>query len=350
MIIYQTEILKEMIKEPTQLDIEKIMSQRNKHQTADDTYRLSRLEAGERGERIVLDYLEQYGADHWVVIKNMWLNIGGPFEGDIILITTSMVYIFEIKNYSSHFSYEDGITKINNNKISGNPINQARRNTINLEEICKAFSKDIEVKGALIFTGEDNYVEIDSDVKDIDIIQRNQLKHYIQQIAKDEEDYYKPTIDIKSFLYHLGTYEIERYFGPGSPKEEEISGLKKGIYCLHCKNYNVEINRKMIKCECGFSEDREIVILRMICEFGVLNFNQKLIFKGLEEFFGGDISRKSIQKVLRKYFKEIKNGKHSHYINKNLPLYKLFEEFDIQNKLHLSMNYTDYQQFMSDKS
>lgn len=347
MIIYQTKILQEAAMEPTQLDIERILHIRRRQETVEDNYRLKRLEAGELGENILLNYLENYGEEDWIVIQNIWLNNGGPFEGDLILLTNCACYLFEVKNYSSHLIYENGVTKINNQIISGNPINQARRNTINLQDICKMYSDKVEVYGALILIGEDNYAEIKSEISDIDIIQRNQIKYYIQKIAEKEKIYNKQPINKKRLLNHLEKFEMDRYYKPEQIEKDVIEGLRKGINCLNCNSFNIDIRRKRVRCLCGFSEEREMAIFRTICEYGVLSFNENLQTGALTDFFGNQISKTSIHNVLKKYFEEVRSGRYTYFINKNLPSYKLLRKTKSQSMVYMELTYQEYEKIQT---
>lgn len=341
-MICQTKQAKEVAKEPTQLDIERILNQHSYFRTPQEDYYFKRLEAGEKGEQMMLEYLEKYGKKEWGLLRNMWMNKDGPFEGDFILLTQHMSYLFEVKNYTSNFAYENGITKFNNRKHSGNPIHQTRRNTINLQDICDKLSHRIHVQGVLVLVGVDNYVEIHSEVKDIIILQRNQIKNYIQQIVEKDDLYKNKPINKKSLLRHFEKYEIERYYGPKAVPKTTIKKLRKGIYCLNCKSFDIKMNRKVIECSCGCVEDRTMAILRTICEYGVLTFNENLKIGELLDFFGGQVSHVSLRKVLRKYFVEIKKGRFTYYVNRKLPYYKLFRLLNIQSRLEVKIPYTDF--------
>lgn len=186
MLVYQTERLKEVIEQPTQLDIERIIDRRSRVRSFHQENKLKRLEAGRAGEQVVLEYLQKYGNEDWVVIQNMWLSNGGPFEADFILLTNHGPYLFEVKNYTSDFVYQNGIVSFNSQIAAGDPIYQTRRNQINLEKICQLHSRQLQVKGALLLVGIDNYTEIHSEVEDIDIVIRTHLRHYIQKIAEKD--------------------------------------------------------------------------------------------------------------------------------------------------------------------
>src|SRR5699024_3858846 len=108
-----TDLQKEEAKQPTELDFYQAADRRHLLRSDEETYKLRRLIAGEAGEKIVIDYLNQYGKPHWMGIPNLWMNSFGPFECDFLLITRCKVYVFEIKNYRGEFMYKEWIVKIN---------------------------------------------------------------------------------------------------------------------------------------------------------------------------------------------------------------------------------------------
>lgn len=345
MILHQTKLLRETAAEPTTLDIERILHQRSYSRTAEENYKWRNLEAGEAGEQLVCNYLEGNGRKDWVGIRNMWLNYGGPFEGDLILLTNHQNYLFEVKNYNSTFTYEEGISKFNDRKNSGNPVHQTRRNAINLQNMCHEFSREISVQGVLVLVGVDNYVEINSEVKDVDIVKRNELKHYIRKIVEKDNAYRGRIVNKKSLINHFERYEIDPYYGPEMISQEQMNNLRKGIYCLHCKGFQPQINRKTVTCSCGFIEEREIAILRTICEYGALTFNEPLKTGKLWEFFGRQVSQKSIRKVLQKYFQAVANGRYSHFVNIKLPHYKLYDQLKVDSPVQIMMSHQEYENF-----
>lgn len=325
-------------KEPTKLDVERIVYQRTFSPSRDDYYKLKNLEAGVLGEQTVFNYLKKYGLDDWIVVRNIWLNHGGPFEADLILLTNHGPYLFEVKNYSSEFIFEKGVSSFNGQINSGNPINQTSRNTINLQNIWNR----VNVRGFLVLVGVDNYVEINSEIPDIKVVKRNELKREIGKIVKREDDYRGRPNNKKYLLKQLEKHEIERYHGPKPLSKKQLSRLRKGIYCLNCKSFDVDIKRKTVECACNFTEERELAILRTICEYGVLTFDKDLKVGNLAKFFGNQVSRLSIRKVLTKYFVKISNGSHTFYVNRGLPLDKLYKELNIDSTVDISLSHQQY--------
>lgn len=86
MLVYQTERLKEVIEQPTQLDIERIIDRRSRVRSFHQENKLKRLEAGRAGEQVILEYLQKYGNEDWVVIQNMWLSNAGRLKRTLFFL------------------------------------------------------------------------------------------------------------------------------------------------------------------------------------------------------------------------------------------------------------------------
>lgn len=328
MIIHQTELQKEVAKEPTKLDFETVRYNRGLITTDTEKYAYNRLVAGEMGEATVLKYLKEYGREHWIVVPNLWMNHFGPFEPDLILLTTHKPYVFEIKQFKGEYSYNDGISKIDNIQRNIHPIHQARRNYKNVQEMVNKVYSNMTVEGALIFSGVDNFVDIQSEVHDLQIVPRNYLYVYIRKIIQEENRFKETPLNTNTLLSQFEKYEIENSFLPEPLSKEEMAKVQKGIYCANCKSYNVQIKRYTITCKCGFIETREEATVRTICDYGVLNFDKELTKKELLVFFDGQVSRNYLSKILDKHFTKVNKGGHSYNINKKLPYSKLSFKYD----------------------
>jgi len=298
-------------KSPSQLDYLRVLNNRGHKK---DQYLLNSLEKGNRGEEIVIDFLKQYGEDHWVILRNLWLDYNGTFEVDILLLTNHGPYVFEIKNYEGVFEYIDGDCFRDGTLLSHNPIAQAKRAYINVQTICSLFSRSLKAFGTLIFAGEHNQVKINSKIAHINIIPYNGLKKYIQNIAKKDKQHYNQiaTEGINAFLRK---YQIQNPYLPRPISVKEMEQLKKGIYCNQCKSFNLSFGRRYIKCHCNYKELRDEAMIRTIREYCLLNYDKKIYKKDIMRFLGKDASPSYIYKILKKHFKFVKNGAYSYYKN-----------------------------------
>ena len=322
-----------MNEKPEKCDLLEIWLRRSEYVNQEVLNEFARLKRGMEGEKVVLEYVKKYGRKHWKVIPNLWLDYYGTFEIDLLLLTRSGIYPIEIKNYNGFFQYDHGISKLNDREINGNAIYQARKATKNLRELIGLRFYKPHVQGVLVFVGEDNPIEVSPPINDVDILQRNQLKGYIQKICEVEDHgRYQQQLDIGKVAAHLKNYEVENPYQANPISTEEMAQLKKRILCAKCDQLTIKTSRKFVTCACGHVELRDKAMVRTICEYGVLNFDRELTRKELFLFLNGQSSMRYLNRILNKYFEMVRNGKYSYYINLKLPFYKvkhLFKEFNL---------------------
>lgn len=315
-------------KVPTQLDVLREIDKRNGlDRNKELKNELLRLERGYAGEQILVDHLEKYGEDHWVVLRNVWLDFYGGFESDVLLVTEAGLYTFEVKNFSGSFELKDNVATINNNEMAKDPISQGQKTLINLNNIFKHLPSRPHIEGSILFASADNAVKIYDSISKVNIIKRDKLIDSIWSIAKNERDYKGRQIDINSVLKKLDKHEIKNQF----PARELFSALKKqiqpGIICCHCGGFNLKITKSYIICGCGMHEPRDEAIVRTICEYGVMNFNKNLTTSKLTAFFDNQISYSNVYSILTRYFEKEGAYRSSSFTNKKIIFPLVYNDF-----------------------
>lgn len=300
---------------PTAVELEEIFFRRRLVRSTENERDYHRLKAGSEGELLLKQYLEQHGSKHWNGIQNLWLDFSGTFECDTVLLTSNQLVVFEIKNYNGRFEYNHGISKINDFNISSDSIFQTRRAYTNLVKICQTFSPAIKVSAALVFIGQDNEIDIQPPVADFQVLQRHQLVNAIRKIQLDEQSSRGPQINIQRFIEHLEKYKVENPFQPQPISADQMKGLRKGIYCANCVNFDIQLSKKFMTCRCGHTELREDAVVRTIHEYGTLNYDKHYTRKELFDFLGGQTSLSNLQKILNIYFKREGYGRSTYYTN-----------------------------------
>ena len=182
MILYRTTEQEKDTLIPTRSDFGKILLLRHGHLTPKVRRDISLSEVGELGENKVVEILQEFGSKDWIYLKNVWLDKGGRYESDLIVITKSGIYVFEIKNYDGHFEYENGNCRINNYDLSENCIALTNRAYKKMQSICNDGFINAKVHGAIILIGEYNSVKIKSVISNIQVIERSRLKSYIENM------------------------------------------------------------------------------------------------------------------------------------------------------------------------
>ncbi len=317
MYIYKTELSKTS-PIPTQVDFLRAAHRRELLRTGKEQSLYRNLEQGAQGEQHVMDMLKKYGREHWIILQNLWLDQYGVYENDVVLLTNFTYYTFEVKNYEGVFEYRDGRCLINGRKWKENSVHQAQKALTNLQDICGAINRSISVKGALLMVGEHNEVRIHSPVDGIEVVPRNQFKHFIQQIAREEEAQYHKVLNSRPVLDHFEKNETLNPFGPlKSYSPEEVLAGRCGIYCKTCGSYEVVSSRKFVTCKNGHEELRREAVLRTIHEFGVLTFQHDFMTRrDLQAFTGNQVSAPYLVNLLNQYFTKVQHGKYAKYLNK----------------------------------
>lgn len=325
-----TDLQKQVCKCPNRLEYLRELDKREALKGQDELKQeFVRLETGVLGEQAVLDYLEKFGNENWIILKNVWLNHYGQFEIDILLITLTGIYIFEVKNYAGKFEYKDNQCFINGEPTGNNIIAQGQRAVTKLEKILKESSFYPKVRGAIVFTGEHCTIDIQDEVSGVDVFMSNELRNYIWKITQDDYNYYGEPINVDRLLRIISKAESTNQFKSSEIPPEIISNTKKGIRCSKCGKFGLEVGRKYISCKCGMHENRDEAIVRTICEYGVLHYQEDLTTTELTDFFGGEVARNSVLIRLDNHFDKIGNNRSTKYRNKCLPFKKIYNELDL---------------------
>lgn len=297
---------------PTRLEV---LREYDKRHALNDKYKdvLKRLEAGHRGEMLVLDYLNEYGLPHWKVIKNIWIEHYGIFECDLLLITGDDWYPIEIKHYSGQYALKEMQWSCYGNLLPNNPISQSQKVFIHFNNLARDNHMPVNIKGSIIFTGDHFDLDIVDDVADLKIVKLNQLRDYIRELAWKEQHTYSKKIDVDRILNFIEKYETSNPFPAKDLYEELGDKLTKGVNCCHCGSFDIHTDGTYVSCHCGMHEPHDMSIVRTICEYGVIHFKEDLFTREVFDFFDGNFSEPTIRKYLNKYFERIGKGRGSRY-------------------------------------
>lgn len=82
---------------------------------------------------------------------------------------------------------------------------------------------------------------------------------------------------------------------------ELVPHVRRGILCDSCGGGKIKYRlRYHIQCkQCGSTESKEGAILRTICDYGVLHYNEKLVLREVKAFINETSLDDTISKVLR---------------------------------------------------
>lgn len=314
---------------PTQLEFLQVIARRGSSYFKEEKRLYKSLQAGDEGERKLLQYLFAFGLPHWQVVRNLWLKDFKIFECDLLLITKHCIYIFEVKNYRGTFSYSEGQCFFNGNETPLNPFEQVRANTVSVRNYLNRLNIDIPVKAAVAFTGKDNEVFIQSQINDIEVVQSNGIRNFIEKLILEEKNSTHHSLTPELVIKKLEQIETTNPFMPEPLSEHSLREIKGGMSCANCMSFEMERTKFKVLCECGLEESLEEASIRTICDFSVLNFNKKIRRKELLQFLDNQVSLSFLKGILSKHFQRKNKSSQTYYEIKPRLYDEIREEFVI---------------------
>lgn len=332
--VLQSQMQKNAANFPTRLDV---LQEYNKRSALTDKQKeqLMRLEAGYHGEKLVLSYLNEFGHSHWKVMKNLWLDNGSIFECDLLLITRYDWYAIEIKNFNGQYKLENGQWSCYGKNLPNNPISQSQKVAIHLQNLTDKHKISAAVKGLIVFTGNHFHLELLDSIKGVEIIQINQFRDFIKDIAWKERQSSQKIIKVDTLHQFIEQYETNNPFPAEDLSKEIGNNIQKGVICYSCGSFNLDLKSSYAICLCGMHEPKEMAIVRTITEYGVIHFNKDFETKELVDFFDGDFSDTTIRRYLNQYFIRYGNGRGTKYHNLPKAFDDLIERFKFKRKRYM---------------
>lgn len=275
---------------------------------------LYRLEQGELGEQFVSECLKEFGLDYWPVEQNLWLELFGKFECDLLLGTGHQYYTFEVKHYNGHFEYRNNQCYLNGERIGHNAISQAQKSSINFQSILTNENLQVSVQNVLVFTGEFCQVDISEQVPGLDIVMRHQLRDYIRKISQKDRGHYRGTPNHEAVMKALAKYRTTRPQFHEPISAEIFARMKTGILCKECGEKAVRKNNYNILYKCGHQERIEDALIRTVNEYCTIYEQEYVSTKEISLFINQFIHIRTIFRYLNKNYKRIGNSKATKFL------------------------------------
>lgn len=268
---------------------------------------LSVLESGFEGEMEYDKALEAAGHDDLIVFRDIYVKAGEAVaQFDSIIIEGNCATVHEIKNYSGFYSYMDGQWFSGKYEVTEDAISQLKRSMGKLKKVKYDSQMNFDVQGKIIFPNLDLQFECDDERARATIVMRNQLKEYLKSFRSSGISEQSKQI---ARTVHKNIIE-----NPYFDKVANMTELKKGLYCPACGGFNLEAGKYYMYCPgCGCRESKESHVVRAFSDFQALFRNEKMTRKGLDVMMDGQISQKTLARVLKKYCEKLSSGPQTYY-------------------------------------
>lgn len=267
--------------------------------TTDQKRQLDRDEKGHYGETAYDDIIDENSSPSWYHFKNIWIDYLGHIQIDSLLITEGGVFLTDVKNYTSHYSYKNFMWTYQDKPLSKNINQQLLDNLIKCQSLGKLIPAMKDTQGNIAFINKRAIPNI-IDKMPVNYLLRYQIYDWIDSL--------KQPVPGNSIPIHKTVEQIKQFIVPNPYdhkyvcSDEDFQKLKRGIYCYKCGSFHLEIGSYFVSCSCGHQERTERAVLRTICEYGVLQSNKDLLVNTLYDFLDKKISKQFIYRKLQRFF------------------------------------------------
>lgn len=287
-----------------------VLEELNKREALDETLkrRLHYFDSKETGLMKVLDILNKYGKEDWMYMHNVAVDYYDIITCDLLVMTSTHVYTFEINEYEGTFELKNGISKLDGQTLKEHPIAMAQSVLTQLQGSKRMAPVPIKLKlkAAAVFTHSNNPLEIHDEVSGIEIVSANQIENYVKRMVREEKQAQAKGVTFNP-MYFSWVARIDRHHPcieieiPDAVMEK----VRPGILCTHCGGFDVKIGEVLMTCECGGWELVEEAIIRTICEYAILIQGKNIHLPSLCEFFDNQIPKVQLEKCLDKVYEVV---------------------------------------------
>ncbi|GAE25399.1 hypothetical protein JCM9140_1391 [Halalkalibacter wakoensis JCM 9140] len=295
--------------EPVELQVLRSLRLRMRLTNKEESYYLQ-LDKGYEGEKKFDRWIEPLLADKLLLTDLLLECSNSLFQIDSLLLTSNMIYLFEIKNFEGDFLIEDDKWYTNTKKEIKNPLLQLKRNESLFRRSLQEIGCTFPIESYLIFINPNFHLyQAPTNTSIIFPTQLNRFYFKLSQSPSSLKDsHFKLANQVRSL--HLSESPFNRL------PVYQYDILKKGIPCPNCKNkfYKIDTRTTVLCHTCGHKEKVESAVLRCIKEFKLLFPKEKITTNTIHEWCEVVPSKKSIRNILFKHFTLTRRGKSAYFI------------------------------------
>ncbi|MGF2615164.1 NERD domain-containing protein [Rossellomorea vietnamensis] len=270
------------------------------------------LEKGFIGEKLFDEWLEP-ALDNRILFPDMQFMPSTTFvQIDTILLTSKIIYLFEVKNYEGdHILEGDNLYRLDGSDAK-NPILQLKRNEPVFRRVLETLGYKIPIKSFVVFVNPQFHLY--NAPAELPILYPTQLLRFTKKLKQDPSFLKRTHTELAKKLISATIAENPYSKIP----HYQYDDLKKGIICPGCGSVYTEYVKSFLKCNfCKGRENAHSAVVRTIREFRLLFPDKNLTKSKAIEWCSIVKSAITMHKILTNNFKLIKTGRTSHYIQKD---------------------------------
>ena len=230
------------------------------------------------------------------------------YQFDSIVILSNQVNIYEVKNYTGEYSYENGGLFSKSGFNLQDPVGQVKRKKSYLHNklLAKGYSNKINIY--VVFINPDFYIYNLPPTDSILFV--GQLNRHFQELSRLSQ----PLRSQDQKLAQALVKQHNENYRPDNLPPYHFNDLRKGILCAHCSSFDYTDTRQTRLClSCGYKETIADAIYRSVLEFQVLFPEIPVSVSIIYEWCGGVYSKYRIRVLLNKKMSVYPNGPKTNY-------------------------------------
>lgn len=263
---------------------------------------LAYLESKKQGLQIVLSVFEEYAKKHWRYMTDVMVDPSDDIQCNLLVLTSTHLYTMEINHFEGDYVLKDGVSFVDGYRSDNHPIRTARNVSLGLQNRMQSSQVPIDliVKSAAIFTNSRHITDIRDEVRDIDIIEKDQLEDFIQQMVREENELGPRKHLPKNHIQWVTQIDDDYPFHTFQLPDKLKPFIKKGPRCVLCDDFNMNIGRFFTFCPCGAMELSEHTIERSVYQCSILSLGKDVDLNEIYDFFDNQVSTERIAQFVRK--------------------------------------------------
>lgn len=274
-----------------------------------DLNRYLYLEKGFLGEK-KFDKMLEILSNEWLILNDLLLEFNNTyFQIDSLLISHDTFYIIDIKNSEGDHYVEGNLWyKVPKNEIK-NPLEQLKRCETLFRRYLQNLGYTPKMLSSLAFVNPNFYLY--QAPIDLPAIFPSQINRFLEKLNKKPVKLLDRNLKLAEHLVasHIKVSPFTRV------PDYRFEDLKKVVMCKVCHSTNVVIHERKSECsDCSFIEAIDATVLRHVKEYRLLFPDRKLTTNDIFDWCGGGISKRTIRRILEKYFAKKGYGKYTYYV------------------------------------
>lgn len=262
---------------------------------AHDQFRFTNSQLGSSGEFNFGKYLLNQSFDYLAIYDSEFEASLCP-QLDFIVVTWDMIYLYDIKNFSGNYYYEDGEFFTSQKKKIRSPFIQLDRAYETLDILLRNAGIQFPITKRLIFINPEFQLYGNSDA--LPLVTHAQLNRHFQSIKnrsrKLDQRHHAIADYIESRRYEKDFYDIGIFYS--------YDRLKKGVWCCDCVCQALVSSHRHFLCPaCRRYYTKTEAVMHCLYEFRLLFPEKKITSVLLRDWCGHTVSLETTRKVLSRY-------------------------------------------------